>query len=86
MQTEPWLPEIVSTWGPLLPPSERPTVADAWANQNERQLLATSWLERWNSTQELSGTGRPIDGLFFPAFPHPAKPHQDTFPYAYSFR
>jgi amidase len=76
--TEPWLPEIAAFFAP---PERKPTVTETWVAQNERQQLATAWLERWEQSASLTSTGRPIDGLLLPTTPIPAKPHGGVYPY-----
>lgn len=39
-----------------------------------------SYMEYWNSTAELTGTGRPVDGVFCPLAPHAA-----VIPQQYNF-
>jgi len=47
------------------------TVPETWKNQHERTLLAERWAERWRATKDVTGTGRPIDGLLIPPTPLP---------------
>jgi amidase len=56
------------------------TVFQTWENQRRRALLQTRWLERWQGTREVSGTGRPIDGLIMPSTPFPAIRHDGGYP------
>jgi amidase len=59
------------------------TVFETWQNQHERALLAQRWLERWQETKRLTGTGRPIDGLIMPSTPFPAIRHDGGYPWHY---
>jgi amidase len=59
------------------------TVFETWQNQHERALLGQRWLERWQKTVELTGTGRPIDGLIMPSTPFPAIRHDGGYPWQY---
>lgn len=43
--------------------AEKLAVFETWQNQHRRTLLATKWLERWQSTDLITSTGRPIDAL-----------------------
>lgn len=56
------------------------TVFETWQNQNQRSLLQTAWLERWQASQSLTSTGRPIDGLIMPSTPFPAIRHNGGYP------
>jgi amidase len=56
------------------------TVFQTWQNQQRRAVLKTKWLERWQMTTELTGTGRPIDGLIMPSTPFPAIRHDGGYP------
>ncbi|KAI9741290.1 MAG: putative amidase [Cirrosporium novae-zelandiae] len=60
---------------------KKQSVFDTWQNQNRRALLATSWLNRWQATKDLTTTGRPIDGLIQPSTPFPAPRHDRGYPY-----
>jgi amidase len=51
------------------------TVFETWQNQHRRSLLQTAWLERWQASQTLTSTGRPIDGLIMPSTPFPCIRH-----------
>jgi amidase len=58
----------------------KPTVFETWQNQHRRTLLATAWHERWETTKNVTGTGRPIDGLIMPSTPFPAIKHGGGYP------
>ncbi|GME64974.1 hypothetical protein BP5796_11335 [Neofusicoccum parvum] len=57
------------------------TVFETWQNQHRRTALQTAWLERWQATAAITGTGRPIDGLIMPLTPFPAVRHDAGYPY-----
>jgi amidase len=63
--------------------SKAQTVTETWQNQHERALLGQRWLERWEKTAEVTGTGRPIDGLILPSTPFPAIRHDGGYPWQY---
>jgi amidase len=67
--------EPFPTW--LAAPAKRPaqTVSETWANQAERDRIAEAWLDRWNGTEDVTGTGRPIDALIMPGMHYPAIRH-----------
>lgn len=56
------------------------TVLETWANQERRNVLQMRWLERWQATASVTGTGRPIDGLIMPSTPFPAIRHDGGYP------
>ncbi|KAK3623988.1 putative amidase [Elasticomyces elasticus] len=62
---------------------DKQSVSDTWQNQHRRALLSQRWLERWQATTELTGTGRPIDGLIMPSTPFPAVRHDGGYPWHY---
>lgn len=49
-----------------------PTVKDLWKTQAERQRYLAEFLAHWQATREVSGTGRPFDGVIAPVAPYPA--------------
>lgn len=51
-----------------------PGVGDYWAIQAERTAYAKRALDAWLATAELSGSGRPFDGVISPVTPWPACP------------
>lgn len=56
------------------------SVAEMWENQERKTALQTAWLERWQATSSVTGTGRPIDGLIMPSTPFPAIKHDSGYP------
>ncbi|BEI86477.1 hypothetical protein CcaverHIS002_0607640 [Cutaneotrichosporon cavernicola] len=51
-----------------------PTVGQLWQIQVDRNAYLRKLLESWAATKEISGTGRPIDGLISPCIAFPAAP------------
>ncbi|BEI90011.1 uncharacterized protein CcaverHIS019_0300810 [Cutaneotrichosporon cavernicola] len=49
-----------------------PTVNELWKTQAARQAYLAEFLAHWQATRELSGTGRPFDGVIAPIAPYPA--------------
>jgi amidase len=59
------------------------TVFETWQNQHQRALLGQRWLDKWEKTVDITGTGRPIDGLIMPSTPFPAIRHDGGYPWQY---
>ncbi|KIY64579.1 amidase [Cylindrobasidium torrendii FP15055 ss-10] len=74
---EPYIPEVLADWGPLLPKAQRPTVSDIWKVQKEREELGAQWYEHWNQAG--------IDVLIMPCVAYPAKPHGGSDTHLYSW-
>ena len=51
-----------------------PTVEKLWDTQMDRLAFVKKTLDHWVATKELTGTGRPIDGLISPSTPWAACP------------
>lgn len=51
-----------------------PTVGQLWDTQVARSAYLRKLLESWAATKEITGTGRPIDGLISPNIAFPAAP------------
>jgi amidase len=64
---EPW-PKGLATYQAAAEKSKSspPLVGDLWSLQAERSAYTKGMLDAWNATAELTGTGRPIDGLISP--------------------
>ena len=79
---EPMAPQIAQTYGD----KERPQ-ADASkiaATNIAKREYQKEYMEYWNSTTELTGTGRPVDALIAPLAPFPAaRPNSYNY-YGYS--
>jgi len=54
--------------------SQPPTVGSLWETQSKRQAYLAKLLDAWMATSEITGTGRPIDGLISPVIPVPTAP------------
>jgi amidase len=52
-----------------------PSVADLWALQAERSAYNKAALDHWMASAEVSGTGRPFDGVISPVTAYSACPH-----------
>ncbi|KIV98702.1 hypothetical protein, variant [Verruconis gallopava] len=72
-QLESWLGKTANV--------RKQTVSETWQTQHARTMLAQRWLDRWEKTKEISGTGRPIDGLIMPSTPFPAIQHDGGYPH-----
>ncbi|KAI5865241.1 amidase signature domain-containing protein [Durotheca rogersii] len=59
------------------------SVFESWQNQHRRTVLAQRFLERWQKTAEVTGTGRPIDALITPNSVTPAARHSMGQPWNY---
>lgn len=77
------LPQTVERWLGHSSGVKPQTVFETWQNQHKRALLAKEWLERWQATEKMTGTGRPIDGLIMPSTPFPAIRHDGGYPWQY---
>ncbi|RSH94942.1 hypothetical protein EHS25_000026 [Saitozyma podzolica] len=60
--------------------STPPLVGDLWTTQSERVAYNKRELDRWMNSREVTGTGRPIDGLIAPTTPYSSTPKY-TFKY-----
>jgi amidase len=67
--------EPMPAW--LADPKKRPaqSVSETWENQAERDRIAERWGDRWNGTEMVTGTGRPMDCLISPGMHFPAIRH-----------
>ena len=54
------------------------------ANNVAKREYQKEYLEYWNSTKDLTGTGRPVDGLIAPLAPFPAARQEGYSYYGYS--
>ncbi|BEJ12517.1 hypothetical protein CspHIS471_0209770 [Cutaneotrichosporon sp. HIS471] len=65
--SEPW-PKGLTTYQAAAEKSKSspPLVGDLWTLQAERNAYNKGMLDAWNATAEITGTGRPIDGLISP--------------------
>jgi amidase len=79
---EPLAPQISMAYGDK--PSEQKTAAEIWKTNIELRKWQKQYMDYWNSTAELTGTGRPVDGVIAPIAPFAAaRPLKYTY-YGYS--
>lgn len=81
---EPLPPNVEAYYGPSNTTLKPATVFETWQNQHRKSLLAQGFLERWQKTEEVTGTGRPIDALITPSTPFPAIRHGSPYKWNYS--
>jgi len=48
---------------------------ELWQVQKLKRDLRQEYLDHWNATVELTGTGRPVDAILSPCAPYVAPPH-----------
>lgn len=48
---------------------------ELWQVHKHKLRLRQDYLDHWNSTLTLTGTGRPVDGIVSPIAPYLAPPH-----------
>lgn len=48
---------------------------ELWQLHKERRALRKAYLDHWEATKEVTGTGRPVDAIICPALPYPPVPH-----------
>ena len=53
-------------------PREQMNASRIAATNVAKRIYQKDYMEYWNSTQELTGTGRPVDALIMPLAPFPA--------------
>lgn len=53
-------------------PREEMKASEIAAGNVEKRQFQKRYLDYWNSTAEISGTGRPVDGIIAPLAPYPA--------------
>lgn len=79
---EPISPQIQMSYGKE--PREAFTASQISANNVVKRQCQKAYLDYWNSTESLTGTGRPVDGVIAPLAPYPAaRPEQYKY-YGYS--
>jgi len=47
----------------------------AWQIQRRLDAIRIEYLDKWNASVAVTGTGRPVDALISPTAPYPAPPH-----------
>ncbi|KAL6908636.1 amidase [Trichoderma evansii] len=75
-------PQILRVFGTS--PGEQFNATQIAENNIERRRLQTEYLDYWNSTIEITGTGRPVDGFICPVAPYAAARPQKYKYYGYS--
>jgi amidase len=79
---EPLSPQISMSYGTA--PKEEFTASQISENNVVKRKVQKEYLDYWNSTESLTGTGRPVDGVIAPLAPYPAaRPEQYKY-YGYS--
>lgn len=57
-------------------PSEKCTTAfQLWQIQKKKRDLRKEYLDQWEATKDITGTGRPVDAVLSPTAAWPAPPH-----------
>ncbi|EJD03924.1 general amidase [Fomitiporia mediterranea MF3/22] len=72
---------IHNDWFPEIKPL---SAFQLWQYQKERAVLRKQHLDLWESTRELSGTGRPVDAIICPVAPLAAAPHGKNVDFGYT--
>ncbi|RMZ92623.1 hypothetical protein DV736_g172, partial [Chaetothyriales sp. CBS 134916] len=67
---EPLTPQIVMTYGEKA--GEEATATQIATNNVDKREFQKEYLDYWNSTASLTGTGKPVDGVISPLAPYPA--------------
>jgi len=75
---EPPVPQVEWVYGKE-PSTEQPASVIAAVNVAKRKMQKT-YMEYWNSTAELTGTGKPVDAVLAPLAPFPAA-RKETYKY-----
>ncbi|KAF8314220.1 general amidase [Clavulina sp. PMI_390] len=63
--------------GPLAATADVPpkSAFELWQLHAERRTLQKEYLDHWNATKGVTGTGRPVDAIISPVAAYPAPPH-----------
>jgi amidase len=75
-------PQIVGLFGESL--KEQHNASQIAANNVEKRRLQREYMDYWNSTIDLTGTGRPVDGIICPVAPFAAARPQKYNYYNYT--
>lgn len=51
------------------------TAYQLWQIHKERRDIQKEYLDHWENTIEVTGTGRPVDAIISPVAPYTAPPH-----------
>ncbi|RVX69367.1 hypothetical protein B0A52_06962 [Exophiala mesophila] len=65
-------------------PGEQLKASDIAAVNVEKRALQKKYMDYWNSTAEITGTGRPVDGVISPVAPYPAARQLKYLYYGYT--
>ncbi|KAF8904721.1 amidase signature domain-containing protein [Gymnopilus junonius] len=69
-------PNLIVTDTPTFRPlAEGISAYDLWQVQRTRRDLRQEYLDHWNGSVALTGTGRPVDAIISPCAPYVAPPH-----------
>jgi amidase len=79
---EPISKQISMTYGDK--PGNEFTASEISKNNVEKRQWQKDYMDYWNSTAELTGTGRPVDGVICPLAPYPAAMPEQYKYYGYS--
>lgn len=79
---EPVSPQVASAYGTK--PSEEMTASKIAATNLAKREYQKEYMEYWNSTKDLTGTGRPVDAFVAPLAPFPAARPEKYSYYGYS--
>ena len=75
---EPMVPQA------LIPNNPQANATDVWKINIQKREMQKSYMDYWNSTAKLTGTGRPIDAIIAPLAPFPAARENQYTYYNYS--
>ena len=64
-----------TTLPPFRPQHETISSFELWQIQKKKKDLRLEYLDHWNASISVTGTGRPVDALISPCAPFAAPPH-----------
>ena len=67
---EPIVPQVARLYGQE--PSPEAVASEISATNVAKREYQKEYMEYWNSSQDLTGTGRPVDAFIMPLAPFPA--------------
>jgi amidase len=79
---EPIAKQVSASYGTS--PRPQSTASEIAATNRAKRAYQKEYLEYWNSTAELTGTGRPVDGILMPVAPFAAARRERYKYYGYS--
>ena len=56
-------------------PKRNSSAYDLWQIHKRKEALRREYLEYWEASVSLTGTGRPVDAIISPVAPYTAPPH-----------